>query len=177
MRLGADGLCRHCVVEQTVTPHACVQRASLFLQAWRWGCVWRPSDAACACPRSKCSRMSRDRPVPTQCPHSARTVPTQCPHSAHSSFATFGARHRILSFILYREPWSLPPCVKYYKTQVGTVWALCGHCVGIVWALCGHCLFSCIIPQPSSAQASGHLIVATRRSVHSVRIMKHVSFT
>ena len=71
-----------------------------FLQAWRWGCVWRPSDAACACPRSKCSRMGRDRPVPTQCPHSARTVPTQCPHSAHSSFATFGARHRIVIFIL-----------------------------------------------------------------------------
>ena len=56
----------------------------------------------------------------------------------------------------------MPPCAKCYKTQVGTVWALCGHCVGIVWALCGHCLFSCILPQPSSAQASGHLIVATR---------------
>ena len=72
---------------------------------------------------------------------------------------------------------SLPPCVKYYKTQVGTVWALCGHCVGIVWALCGHCLFSCILPQPSSAQASGHLIVATRRSVNSSAssILPHLS--
>ena len=81
--LVADGLCRHCVVEQTVTPHACVQRASLFLQAWRWGCAWRPSDAGMCVPRQQVfaheSRQASAHTVPTQCPHSAHTVPTQCP--------------------------------------------------------------------------------------------------
>ena len=28
---------------------------------------------------------------------------------------------------------------------MGTMWALCGHCVGTVWALCGHCQGPCDI--------------------------------